>query len=333
MMKNSQIETGHSSKQRGYRFWLIRFILLLSLPILLYYGYCWGLWGRSSLLLQYLFQCNCPIASEEARYPDEVDIVISACYQSYVVLSPSGRFLQVKEEKAELTSSYYLLDLQTLERVDVTNQPFSSFLTDNLGFIEGGIEDHIIDRTTGKQYSIKAFRYWREDAYVNGKPNLGLLVSALHQAEQIFFTQNNDTAIVLMSDFPTNYKKNFTFDRSDILGGDSNKVEQFLQENNIIYQIVFAGYPHEAVLPDGKLIARDDGVYLVETNQMIAKAPPSFVRGWTSDGRGAIYSSGGRCLIRIGLPFADETECFRRVPQLVLLLKVPEEYLMPIQTP
>lgn len=89
-------ETGYTSKPRGYRFWLSCFTLLLGLPLLLYYGYCWGLWGRSSLLLQYLFQCSCPSASEEARYPEQVDVVVPACRYVTTRLLPGGRFLYIR---------------------------------------------------------------------------------------------------------------------------------------------------------------------------------------------------------------------------------------------
>ena len=328
-LETSQIEVGDPPKQRGYRFWLGCFVLLLGLPLLLYYGYCWGLWGRSSLLLQYLFQCSCPPASEEARYPDVVDVIISACRQSSVELSPSGRLLSVHEEQTGITSKY-LLDLQTMERIDVSNQPSSSFLTDNIGFIESGLEDYLVDRTTGKQYSIQPFKYWRENAYVNGEPNLELLVSALQQAEQVFFSQSTYRVVVLMSNFPTSPEQNFTFDDIDIPGLSPRHVEQFLQENDIVHQTILPGYPHEVASPDGSLIARDDGIYLVATNQLIAQVPPSLVMGWTSDGRSVIYSSPfGRCLIRTATPFADEVGCATWVPQPVIILKVPEEYLLP----
>jgi hypothetical protein len=124
--KTPHKEIAQISKPRGYRFWLPRIVLLLGLPLLFYYGYCWGLWGRGSLLLQYLFQCTCPPASEEARYPEEVDVIVPACRQSYVELSPSGRLLAVREEQAGLPSTY-LLDLQSMGRTEITNQPFQFF--------------------------------------------------------------------------------------------------------------------------------------------------------------------------------------------------------------
>jgi hypothetical protein len=333
-MKDSRTETVLTSKRWRPRFWIGCFSLLLGLP-LLYYGYCWGLLGRHSLLLQYLFQCSCPPASEEARYPDDVDVIVPACrnVDIGVRLSPSGRFLYFREEKNGLASAYFL-DLQTMESITVTNQPFSSFITDDLWFVESGLDDDIIDRTTGKQYPIQTFRNWRENAYVNGEPNLELLVSALREAEQVFLTPNYSTVVVLMPNFLIKPEQNFTFSLFDFPEWSSNQVEQFLQENNIVYQTISVKYPHEVLSANGNLMARDDGIYLVETNRMIAKVPLSLVMGWTSDGRGAIYSSSGLCLLRLGIPIVwDESFCYIRVPQPVLLLKVPQEFLLPTELP
>jgi hypothetical protein len=160
-MKNMPAETDDTPKQRGFGFWLSCFTLLLVLPLLFYYGYCWGWWGQSSLLLQHLFQCSCPPASEQARYPDGVEVIVSACsnVSASVRLLPSGRFLYLREENSGFASAY-LFDLQTLERIRVTDQSFSSFLTDDLWFVERGIENYLIDRMIGKQYPIKTFRFW-----------------------------------------------------------------------------------------------------------------------------------------------------------------------------
>jgi hypothetical protein len=290
------------------------------------------LWGRQSLLLQYLFQCKCPPASEEARYSEEVDVIVSGCRRvsTGFKLSPGGHFLYIREEEKEHVASY-LLDLQTMERMKVTDQRFSSFLTDDLWFVDGSVNGYIIERTTGTQYAIKSFRYWQDNAFVNGEPNLELLVAALQQAETVVVTQNHDSVVVLTADFRTNPEKSFTFRGSDILKPFIGiQIEDFLRANNVTYQTILADFPREAISPDGRFIAQDDGIYIVGTNQMNVKAPIPGVRGWTYDGRGVIYTS-SRCLFRIGFP-ADGGACLIRVSQPVIRLKVPEEYLLSQET-
>lgn len=314
----------NSFRQRELEVAIISLFVILALPFLLKYGYCWGWWGRHSLLLQHYFQCQCPAASEEARYAEEVDVIVSACRESYVALSPSGRLLYVREKDFN-----YLLDLQTSRRTDVSNQPYSTFLTDDVGFIEYP-KSYIVDLTTGKQYPIQQFRYSRPDAQVNGDTDLLLLVEHLQQAEQVFFIDDTDTVVALASDFRSNLKQNFIANRFDLT---DFSMEEFLQLNNITYRSITIRYPHEVLSPNGRLIARDNGIYLVETNQMIVKAPVSFVRGWTSDGRGVIYAVSDRCLFQLALPMGDDSWCEIEVPQPVLLLNVPEEYLLSTQTP
>lgn len=347
-MKTEKTLNPNSLKQRGVRYWLSRLALLLGLTLLFYFGYCWGIWGRNSLLLQYLFQCGCPLASEEARYPEYVDVIVPACKHRGSLLSPSGRLLHFRTKELWKSSSY-LLDLQTMENIDVTDQPFSTFLTDDLWFAESayaGTLDTIFDRRTGKEYPIQKFRYWREDSYANGEPNLELLVAALRQAEQIYFTQtSNDTVVVLMPNFLAKPDQNFIFSRSDIRGGEFNtRVEQFLQENNIVYETIpeRIPYPNERISPDGRFIARLDGIYLVGTGQKIVEGyvvrgfyhPYSGkyfgVMGWTYDGTGVVYAKFiSPCLIETNFFIYEETGCFIEVSQPVLKLNVPEEYLIP----
>jgi len=340
--KTLQAESDHISKRRGYRFWLSCFTLLLGLP-LLYYGYCWGLWGRHSLLLQYLFQCSCPAASAEARYPDGVDVIVPACRNAGVRLSPSGRLLYVRENRSGITISY-LLDLQTMERIMVTDQPFSSFLTDDLWFVESGLEDYIMDRITGVQYPIQRFVYSRPDAEVNGETNLTLLVESLRLAEHVFLIgASTDTVVALTSDFYTYPEHNFITNRFDI--PDFN-MERFLLENNITYQTILPDFSDEVISPDGRFVARADGIYLVETGKKIVEGYSASrfyraysrkyfkVRGWSYDGSGVIYSKFlNPCLIETNFFIFDDPGCYFEIPQPVLKLKMPEEYLLTPKTP
>jgi hypothetical protein len=156
------------------------------------------------------------------------------------------------------------------------------------------------------------------------------LFEALLQVETVFLIDAPyQPVIALSSDFQTHPEHSFTFEAYVLSGNGTYLLEQFLQRNNIIFYRIPAMFPHEAVSRDGSLIAGDDGIYLVENNQLIIKAPPALIRGWTDDGRSAIYSSGGRCFIRRGLPFSDDIGCAIRVSQPVLKLKVPEVYLSP----
>jgi hypothetical protein len=344
-MKTLQSEAQGNSKRRGYRFWIGCSALLLGLP-LLYYGYCWGWWGQQSLLLQYLFQCNCPAASTEARYPESVDVIVPACQYVSSMLSPSGRLLSVREKDSG-TTSVSLLDLQTDEKVPspVPEQDRFNFLTDNLLFVSSSYEeDYILDRTTEDQYPIREFRTLRTDAYIEGHANLNLLAQALQQAKFVFFRGQDDTIIALDPEFPTSAENNFLINRFGIPGEDPNRSEQFLKENNIVYQTILPNFPEEVVSPDSKFVARSDGIYLVETGQKIVEgysASGSFrpysreyfnVRGWSHDSRAVIYSEFlSPCLLEP--PGLDGPGCIWEVPQPLLKLKVPEEYLLHPQTP
>lgn len=304
----------------------------------MYYGYCWGWWGRNSLLLQYLFQCNCPIASEEVRYPDEVDMIVSSCQYGSSIHSTSGRLLYVEEAKPVST---YLLDLQTNEKIPFSMPEGSNhFLTDDLIFHEG--DEYIFDRITGKQYPIQGFANWRSDTYINGEVNLSVLVEALRIAKDIFLI-DDDIVIALDKDFRTRPKLSFFIHRANFPGRDSDRAEQFLQQNNITYHFVSDIFPGEAISPDSRFIARHDGIYLIETGEKIVESYSvsgyyrSYsgkyfsVRGWVYDSSGVIYSTFLRpCILETNFIIFEYPGCFIKVPQPLIKLKVPEEYLQPV---
>lgn len=347
--KTSQSEITYPPKRRGYRFWLIRIALLLGLPLLLYYGYCWGLWGRHSLLLQYLFQCSCPPVSEEARYPKRMDVIVPACGLVSSRLSPSGRFLYAQEEESGITSTY-LLDLQTETKIPFTLQEGSNyFLTDELIFYSFyGDNEYILDIRTGTKYPIQNARHLQPSVYSMGNVEPNLLLKSLLQVDQIFLIDEMfQPVIALSSDFRTHPEHSFTFNVSDFSAETTNPVEEFLQKNSITYHYIPANFPHEIVSPDGRFIARDDGIYLVKTNQKIVDgySVSGFyrsysgkyfpLRGWMYDSSGVLYSSPflGPCILETSFFIFEEPGCFVVVTQPLLKLKVPEEYLLPEPIP
>lgn len=352
-MRISQIGTSYFSRQRRTQIWLTSFTFLLVLPLFFFYRYCWGLWGRGSLLLQHLFQCSCPVESEEERYPDEVDVVVPACRYGGVWLSPSGRLLYVREIEDESTSTY-LMNLQSQEKTPFFIPEGSyHFLTDDLMFLwvdcgkgyECGY--FILDLKTGKQYPLRRFLNLRPDAYQYGKVDLEILVDYLKGAKDVFLIDavggGGEVIVALNSDFGIFPERNF-FISSPLSDYDSDSEELFLQNNNIDYYYVSAMFPGEAISPDGRFIARSDGIYLTATDQKIVEEYSSnryyrwyrwgffSVRGWTHDGTSVIYSTFlTPCLVEV--PILDEIGCFKSVPQPLIKLKVPEEYLSPVEAP
>ena len=344
-MKSSQAEASISSKRRGYRFWISRFALVFGLGVLFYYGYCFGLWGRSSLLLQYLFQCSCPVASAEARYPEQVDVIVPACQYVSSALSPSGRWLAVREENSGLPS-VYLLDLLTGEKTPfpVLEKSGFYFLTDNLLYVSVSYEEnYVLDRATGNQYPVHRFLIARPDAFEGDNANPVVLAEILRQAKYVFFKEEGGSIIALDPDFPASSEKNFLILRFDIA---DNRSEQFLEENNIIYQTILPDFPEEVVSADGRFIARQDGIYLAGSGQKIVEGYSASgeyrgysgkyfsVRGWIDDGSGVIYAMFLKpCLIETTFFIFDDYSCYVEVPQPLIKLKVPEEYSSPAQTP
>ena len=307
-MKTLSSDSKNTSKRQRRRRWLGCFTILLVSPLLLYYGYCWGLWGRQSLLLQYLFQCNCSAASTESRYPEKVDVVVSACRYGSSVLSPSGQLLYVEEGDFDFFPAY-VLDLQTNEKVlSNLGEGSNYFLTDDLLFLsleyghegyEGG--DYILDRTTGKQYPMQSFRSLRNDAFVNNQPNLELLAIELRDAKDVYLI-DNDTIVAFKLNFQTSPERSFYIDQKDLPGRDPNRAEQFLQENQIDYHVVWGLFQEDALSPDGRFIASMDGIYLAGSGERIVEAYALSglflsdtekyfsVKGWFSDSSGVIYA-------------------------------------------
>lgn len=343
-MDKLKIQVANIYKRRELEIWLAGFFFILASPYLFYYGYCRGWWGRHSLLLQYYFQCQCPAESEQTRYPKEVEVIVSACQNGGVRLSPSGRYLSVREKNDE-HSSTYLLDLQTKEKIDFT-LPYSSFyfLTDNLlyVFVYYVGDEYVLDRITNTKYPIRGFIYLQPKAYSYGKVDPPVFYEALLQADQVFITDYAfPPVIVLFSDFRTNPEHSFTFDSSALPGNGSQLLEQFLRQNNIDYDHNPATFPGEIVSPDDRFIARYDGIYVRETGEKIVEGYSTkklfsrdyfSPRGWLYDSSAVIYSTFlNPCVI--DTPGIDEPGCIWRVPQPVLLLKVPGEYLSSIPTP
>lgn len=265
--------------------------------------------------------------------------MIPACNGGGVKLSPGGHLLFVYDKDSNYLSNY-IFDVQTKERTHFSlpdGQYY--FLNDNLMYVfvwyggsyEGG--DYIFDLAENKMNPIQRFVYSHPGSYIDGNADPIKLAAALREAKDLYLVDNStDTVVALGADFHNHPEQNFFMNRFDISGLDLSRVEKFLQQNNIPYKTVLTDFPDEMLSPDGRFIARKDGIYLVDTNRRIVEGiPRQLVRGWTNDGHGVIYSSHffQPCLLRLSFPMGDDSWCEIRVPQPVILLKVPEEFYRP----
>jgi hypothetical protein len=113
-----------------------------------------------------------------------------------------------------------------MRRVDINDQPLSSFLTDDLWYLDSHGEKYIIDRITGVKFPIEKFVYSRPNGQINRKANQPFLLESLRQSQQIFLIgPSTDTVLALAANFRVHSEWNFVFDRFDLPNFDT---EQFL---------------------------------------------------------------------------------------------------------
>jgi hypothetical protein len=97
--------------------------------------------------------CSCPAASEEARYPREVDVLVSACQDRLIELSPSGRYLDVNISRPQ--PQRFLLDLATGDVQDPPTHHAYTFITDDLLLVDPRSADpYLLARSTGQEMPI-----------------------------------------------------------------------------------------------------------------------------------------------------------------------------------
>jgi hypothetical protein len=345
------------SSPRRCRLWIGWSIFIIVLCALWYYSpifeYCWGDWKQGSLYRQGKYQCYCPAASEEARIPQQADVIVPACNSGSVKISPSGRFLYVAEQNPKTNlSNRYVLDFQSGAKIPINISGYTYFLTDDLLYVSLGIleNEYILDRATGDQYQIHEFEFLHPEAYEKRKADLNLLAKELQKAKKVFLVSVDKyysyDVLALPSDFFDISSQGFVIGADEF--PDGVDVKQFLQGNNIIYQITPPNYQKEAVSSDGRFVARPEGIFLVKTGEKIVEGYSVHrefyeqfteyltVVGWTFDSTGAIYF--GREICSSDVPiiygiFLEEDNLYYCVPQPTIILKVPEKYLLPQEHP
>jgi hypothetical protein len=290
---------------------------------LVYWTWCWGLWGRGNLLLQALFQCRCPAVSEQARYKP-FKVMSSACAEPYLKgFSPSGRYVLLSEQHPQQRA--IRLDMLTGETLDIsftTGNPF--FLTDDLLLTAYSPDDlyFVVDLTD------------KVATQVTPAESLDAALVKLREADRVWVTNDQFSypyVIGIVDDYKYNTQGNVALKWQ----GKKQELLDKLNEGGVKYDIIppyIRGHspPYDFYSLDEQLYADRKGIYLVRTGQLIVAnsqehrtATTVGPAGWVLDNHAVVYGMGGRVSLvggNIFLPTLVD------VPQPILLLEVPPQY-------
>jgi hypothetical protein len=294
----------------------------------LYWTYCWGWWGQHRLL-QLLFECSCPAASEEARYPERVDVLFPACAAPWVSSSsPSGRYTLVALKNSSYHS--YLYDQKTGK---LTPNPFPGvvyFLNDEWALLIEHFTNHaerdnyyIYDIGGRKLVQLNKVQLTENHAVVDPGE-----LEAFRMADQVYLM--GGSAIALAKDFAQHLEANF------ILGGagtSREEIRKILSEHGINLPDNSALDPlHEFVSHNGLFKYNFGNIDLVAEKRTIREGYEGYSfygQWWAYEDRGVVLES-TQTIYLVG----EEASIFINpkffpIPQPILLLKVPKEYLSP----
>jgi hypothetical protein len=287
------------------------------------------MWGKGNLLMQYLFQCNCPTLSEQARYKP-FKVVSSPCSEPYLLgFSPSGRYILLSEQRPQQRA--IRLDMQTGESLDISFiEGRSLFLNDDLLF-------SAVDYP-GPHYFLTNLN----DKVQIEIPNAQTLEDAiptLKMADRVWVTDDTFTSypyvVGIVNDYQTHIQNNIAL----IWEGKSQELHNKLRENNIQYETIdppFFQGPEPFLYrysPVGRNLYSDyGGVYLSTSGQRVVasgqqnRSTALGDRGWVLGDHAVIYGGGFDYLLNnSGSPLPLIPSMFP-VPFPILLLEVPPQY-------
>lgn len=276
-------------------------LTVLSLLWLVYWSWCWGWWGRNNLWLQYFFQCACPSISEQARFPTQSEVLVSGCQDESTKQAILSQMLN-----AGFVGGYHIAKNWWIGRsvndYVIVNPTNGSFAVPKYTFTQGVALDPTILELIQKAKNV----YWQQD--------LGILL-ALSSME----TPGSGGSIVLTSQ-------------------DDTPLSRELLRNQISLELSINGTPYDTVGSWGTVISRNrlflyrGGIRLVAGDKLIVDgselAGRFFAVGWAESERGALLE-GNNSLYLYGGGFQVVVPTGPVVPQPILLLRVPVEYLPP----
>jgi hypothetical protein len=124
-------------KRLFYRLPLLYLVWVCLIGVTFFWGYCWNWWGQA-VLWDYLFQPICPPASDEARYPHNIDVLVSARYAPKGGFSiPSTRAMHYMTQKGTKVHHHlYDFEFNQIYQVNIPTDVSPVFITGQWILIE-----------------------------------------------------------------------------------------------------------------------------------------------------------------------------------------------------
>jgi hypothetical protein len=305
---NEKIET-KQPKQRRLRNCLVGALLIVALPFVVYYliqsGYCRGWWGKQNLIMRSLWLCSCSSGLEQTFYPENVEVMFSACEDVLLVPTWDGYFFISGDETFYYGQSY-ILNGYTSEKVAyvLPNQGRQSFhfYTHELVYITyGRSRSPEIHHTDGSFVVLEPLPEpvpppFLDDGAINPQ-----MVALFDSRERIFLHRSPNPFLVVLGNYAVNDSgSSFILSRGRFPDLETEWPIRFIEESGLPF--INIPPPHRAISPDGRFRAQNEGIYDMTTGEqivdMIAVSThiiPEFKRSfyrpccWWPDGRAVIY--------------------------------------------
>ncbi|MCP5101164.1 MAG: hypothetical protein GY943_36925 [Chloroflexi bacterium] len=244
------------------------------------------------LIFRSLWLCGCGADFEQTLYPDNVEVMFSACQDVMVHEVGGGTHLYVEGDDEYTAADVYLLDIVTGEKNPFTPalEPNDyEFITDKLLYVKesrNAINPHpayILEWQTGQQASYKLLRSEQLPLPLdsNGTATQAML-DLFQPAEQVFYLRYWSTpfALTLVENWQERHDENLL-----ISGGEFFEPEiepdwliQVLEASGKLYTTVPRKryYVGRSSLPshNGRFFADQSGVYDANTGEQIIDMRP-----------------------------------------------------------
>lgn len=312
-------------------------------PFTFFWGYCWNWWQTP--LLQYIFQNICPLESEESRYPNNIDVLVSGRYvPSNPLIVPGTSFLYYRTYPSNQPHDYlYNFESQTIREIRLPSEIESPIFITGMWTLLDLEGPYSLAREA--KYVLLNIETQNQIPLIEIKtktpPSEAIsdrIITLLRQSDTIYIV--NGFIIVLPQNIGDTTVPSYLIrgihNSPDIDMGASGTIESYLNTlgirainlnnndspDNSSYYDSFTDFPRTALRA---AIYESDTKTAIVTS-LIDNAVPV---GWAYEQRGVILRSGITTYLIGGPSLAVGTPALFPVPQPILLLRQDPQYVSP----